>query len=1600
MADIAPWDAKAPTASSEQAPWAKKAPAKEESKAEPSMLDNYIEHVKGGLTAASDFLGAIPGSIAAGVSVPYSAVKSLATGSDMADEVAKNAEASMKAFQPSEYIKLSPEAERGRQAAQEVFNKPAELGAQGLKGAAMLPYIAADKLGITEHGADFAQQMLHGDTPEMAPGFNALTETAGMVPGYGVFGLGGKGGTLEKTMGKDLEGPKDPSLTGTEPTIEDHGKYQVIKDSTGRVTKVVDKETGKVTDYTEPMSQGPLDVDAVIGGHPAEPPIGKEPLLNEPREPQIGETRSPEELAQEAQAQAEIDFKRSQNINYDAKTIGYDRLNKRRKATPNAPDLTLETPEEAQARVDEHKQTGRDISQDIDILKMETPQASGGRVARQRISELKEKLGQYGTYTGEILDRIQGDKPLENQIGKVKAQVDKINSLLEDRLIQLSDSTFVRNGEIARTKEVQAKYGKWTREITTEKDKLNEMGSKLYSDLNDKYGDFVNGPLPQTISKSQTYRGKQGGAIDLQAIKEGVQELGRRLKTGWDAMMERREPRMGEPLDEGGLEMLKRGYQAAKEPYEPQVYRPGDQAGYRMNKGPGGSQRGAVDPFSMFDKNLSTEDFIKRILQNKRLKTKSFLKYIQEVRPDIPVTWSDPQETLERLHDEIMLSHFSPSSITKEGMDAGFSIGKAKAREVLMDVIAEFLAEKDMKKPSPYGGPGKKQGGAVMNPWERKDPVYQETKQKLTEEQMAKEHEEFARLAQSRAPNNVQEQAQSQTPSTTLVGKFLDSAKTLVAIDDLNEKLSPVKQHYQNIVKSLLPLAAGPKETSGLIKTFANEYATALYARARLMQILNHLSKKELEQMYEARHSDLVSEKQGRQGKAIQALPEKLRKLHDVVQNDYIDALQGAQEGGVMVGGYENYTPARLIALLSDGTVKDIASITRKDSIGGVYGPKKSMGELKGRKYLTNEETEAAARDAFGDNVSVVRDIRALPMVTSDLRRVTATKALLEGIRKYGNDNFVETISTEPRRNWMTLNHPAFRNVWIHPDFHPAIESILNSTGNSWAITKALMTIKAKSMGLLMFNPFVHGSVIYFKAMPFDPLSVLSGLSYMRGAALRGSPLPGWMYDLYRVKDRASPEEGWAYQKDAMTHGFRPPQQAQGARMETSDLYADPKVGNSWTAQLVGKAARLFNKEIEAKQAVDTAGEFWHGSMLWNRITDLGMYVYDKSWRDMVKEGMKPEDAKVVGAHLANRYMGTVPFEAMSSGLRTALNLALFSRQFNVTNMGIYKDFVAGLPNEIQGQIKDIQGLAKGNRYLQTKQGKALVWDIVIGGAVVSSIIQSTVAAYRKDGEMFANLGKEGQGYANRFTDWIERMGHDPKAFFNPEITPMSKNEPGKEERIYLGNDNNNQGMYLKSPSGKLQEDLTSMWTQPIHTFLNKQSQLLKFFGGNDFKGGIIFGSKDIWGPDSKTLTIMQKIGTLGKIIVDSFLPFGNVDSVSELMKGNPNKINALKTAGALTPFSFSRGQPGGPQQAVLSSENAREDFRFMREKKEIDNMLDRHDIDGALKLLRKNKTVDESLGYIEQHLVGKQGNTKDLEKQYELHHRDVIKEHQEVNNY
>jgi hypothetical protein len=116
--------------------------------------------------------------------------------------------------------------------------------------------------------------------------------------------------------------------------------------------------------------------------------------------------------------------------------------------------------------------------------------------------------------------------------------------------------------------------------------------------------------------------------------------------------------------------------------------------------------------------------------------------------------------------------------------------------------------------------------------------------------------------------------------------------------------------------------------------------------------------------------------------------------------------------------------------------------------------------------------------------------------------------------------------------------------------------------------------------------------------------------------------------------------------------------------------------GRSLTAKIAGLVPGLFDPaaDVAVKRAVDRMGDFWHNTLLWDRIGDLQMGLYVNFRDAAMAKGVDPQTAQRMAAHIANRYAGALPQEAMSDSARKIANMMMFSRSFTLGNIGVIKD--------------------------------------------------------------------------------------------------------------------------------------------------------------------------------------------------------------------------------------------------------------------------------------------------------------------------------------
>ncbi len=569
-------------------------------------------------------------------------------------------------------------------------------------------------------------------------------------------------------------------------------------------------------------------------------------------------------------------------------------------------------------------------------------------------------------------------------------------------------------------------------------------------------------------------------------------------------------------------------------------------------------------------------------------------------------------------------------------------------------------------------------------------------------------------------------------------------------------------------------------------------------------------------------------------------------------------------------------------------------------------------------------------------------------MATAKLEDAIAGRTLINSIKEYGKRTGDETVAVgakpiDSEHKWFTIDHPAFKEwrpklkenaetgkweavkdadgntifeqtpIYVRSDFKGPLDAVLSH--KSGELYKAMMSLKGKTMSLIMNSPMIHNAVEWGRAFPAMPGKVWNGKIYFDGNKA-----------LHNVE----------LMHEAIDHGLVPI----GKRFFNQDISSimeapDLAPGRSTTAKIAAFIPGLFDEAAgnKVKAAIDKAGDFWHNKLLWDRIAELQMGLYTNFKDSMVAKGIDNDTASYTAAHWANRYAGALPAESMSSGATKVANFLLFSRSFTLGNIGAMKDVFTGLPKDVMAQIsRDVGSLdPKAAGYIKSLAMRKALSIIMMDMAlfhVGNAILQSAINVMSGD----KSLGEEGRGYMDRLAAKLSAIKEHPLSILQPldfinAISSTSQNEPDKQDRVYVSNAKDGTAIYMRLPPGKIGEEFEGWPTGPLDMLKRKMGTIVRPLWqilSND-KG---FGRK-IYDPTADTPEkYVKNMAALVWHLVQSQLPMGQLSAAKDLATGQGDaKLNALQAFGPLAGMTFSKGAPGGP--AVGEMYHARQQHQF-----------------------------------------------------------------------
>lgn len=745
-----------------------------------------------------------------------------------------------------------------------------------------------------------------------------------------------------------------------------------------------------------------------------------------------------------------------------------------------------------------------------------------------------------------------------------------------------------------------------------------------------------------------------------------------------------------------------------------------------------------------------------------------------------------------------------------------------------------------------------------------------------------------------------------------------------------------------DVLMKSAPMSLGTDQSRAIAKDYANAERKARWEWSRMDTVLKReYSEEQRESMWNAADEENLIRSRGESsdgtGKGLDSLPPDQRHTMDALHHYGEELMNRARAVGMFEGGGVPYWAPRMAVMVgADGEYAKPPS-GEQGASGASTGRNitTTASSLKQRKYLTSEETEAAMKAKLGDNAQLVRDIRTMPMAMARLERAIAGRELVNQIRELGKTTGRDTVSSSDGPDFFTIDHPAFKTfrprmiesdgkmvpaedqngdmifdrtpLYISKEFEGPLKAIMSN--DSGTLYQAYMTLKAKTMGVIMYSPLIHNAVEWGRALPIMPGKVLTFSIYFEGN---------------KIKNDAT------QMRQAISDGLVPIGH-RGGTQDITGIMEDPDLipGRSWTSKIIGGALDHTVGEkagTAAKKGIDAAGDFWHNTLLWDRIGDLQAGIYGNVKSDMMKKGMDEQTAGRLAAHFANRYAGALPNEAMSVNSRKIANFVLFSRSFTLGNIGVMKDMITGLPKDVQSQIKmDIGelGLKAANSVARRKAMMAFGLDIALLYAG-NSLLQDALDYLKRD----KSMSDIEQGYVDRFSKLMGKVKENPMTLLNPlsnvqSLTSNSENEPGKEKRIHFGTDDGGTSTYLRLPTGKIGEEFEGWLTSPLDTLLRKQGTVMRPITQtieND-KG---FGRR-VYDPNAEGMGGAAKnIGRIVWNLMSQQLPMDSATAAHDWMTGHADDTDKLKAVGPLFGMTFSKGAPGGPAVGEMYASDRR----------------------------------------------------------------------------
>ena len=795
------------------------------------------------------------------------------------------------------------------------------------------------------------------------------------------------------------------------------------------------------------------------------------------------------------------------------------------------------------------------------------------------------------------------------------------------------------------------------------------------------------------------------------------------------------------------------------------------------------------------------------------------------------------------------------------------------------------------------------------------------------------------------------------------------------AAGDLMDKYEGLGSLVHGTQKAFSPMALGSadparhpiaSQAKAKAKTFASTMREIAYEWREIDKQLKTFAPPRRKAMWDAADYESVQQQQGAPidpTKGLASLSPEEREAVEQLMAHSQKVWAMAKELGMVKGeGLPSYVPRMLIAMANDNPTR--LKGAKGAGVSGVDVGQNlitTTANLLPRKHLFTRQTEEAAQQHIDPSAEVVHDIRTLGLALAKMEQAIAGRHLIESIRAMAGLGVSHVFDGESD-NTFTLNHPAFRTlamdytrtadgkwvpridqngrpvwksnkIYMSKDWEGPLRAVLSERNATDQAVNGLMSVKSLQMHGIMWSPFMHLGTVFGKTFAAAPWQVGTLQVFFNGYAAR--------------QDREQV-------KQAIRDGLAP---------AVRNMHRDQ--------DLIGIAKGQTSAQLNKPEGITTKiGNFWHNTLLWDRVADVQMGLYTHIKATAMKDGMDEATAGKIAATQANLYVGSLPPEAMSKASRQIGNIGLFSRQFTLSNLAIMKSAVVGLPSEVQAQIAQESGpgqLAKAQAFTREKAVRSLMIDAVM----------ARVTPWLLGGAIWA------MGSAV-----TKMMGGQPQPFQSPD-----QNEPGKQDRAYVGTTSTGAQVFVRSTLGKVAQEMLNWPSKPVSTIDAKFAPLFQSIQkllDNSTAPGKPWGHT-IWDPDAKTPGDWAHNALMsGWTFIGDSLPIREIEGALNVLLPDQAKAAIAKPAGALGidtgedrwlgaaqtilplfGLTVSKGRPGGPvegaQQDVIDAH-----FQALeRASTGIHAMIKDNDIAGASKALTAlGVTGEEQKAYITKALM------------------------------